>query len=212
MNSGTGSLPCSAVVAMRQPENEKSRPDGNRAGLEKDRAICFEDTKFDALAEEHRFLIGAIVNASPTTRDKVFAMLGPGDLDTPLAADALEILRVLHQDGVTNRLELTEQFAATVYDRARAQRRPGDPIPARYPCGPITWLAHAYSDAARFDDYGAAILALPYAGTGRRRALAEAAFRLARAAQCGEADHDDLASLVDKLLPLLGAYRAAVGR
>ena len=188
-------------------QNDRSRP-GQEAASEGHAGDIHDGTNFDQLAEDHRLLIGAIVNASPATRSKVFGRLGQDDLDTPLAADALEILRVLHNDGVTDRLELTEQFAATVYDRARAPRRPGDPIPARYPCGPITWLAHAYSDAARFDNFGAAILALPHAGTGRRRALAEAAFRLARAAQSGEADHDDIACLVDKLLPLLGAYRA----
>ncbi|WP_420123715.1 hypothetical protein [Nakamurella sp.] len=188
-------------------ENDRSRPAGTEAASNGHAGDVVDDTRFDLLAEEHRLLIGAIVNASPAIRDKVFAMLGPGDLDTPLAADALEILRVLHQDGVTDRLELTEQFSSTVYARARAPRRPGDPIPARYPCGPITWLARAYSDAVRLDD-GAAILAMPYAGAGRRRALAEAADRLAQAARSGEADHDDLACLVEKLLPLLGLYSA----
>lgn len=169
-----------------------------------------DDTNYDRLAEEHRLLIGAVVNATPATRSRMFTMLGPDDLDTPLASDALSILRTLHNDGVTDRLALTEQFAATVYARARAPRRPGDPIPARYPAGPVSWLAHAYCDAVRLDD-GAAILAMPYAGTGRRRALADAAWRLAQAARSGEADDDDLACVADKLRPLLDQYRAVAG-
>lgn len=196
---------------MQRLEDVRSRPAGKQAASKGHAGDVCEDISFDQLAEGHRILVGSIVNASPATRSRVFAMLGPGDLDTPLAADALEILRTLHNDGVIDRLALTEQFSATVYERARAVRQPGDPIPARYPCGPITWLAHAFSDAARLDDYGAAILALTYAGTGRRRALAESAGRLAQAARSGEADHDDLVCLVGKLLPLLDAYRAVAG-
>lgn len=156
----------------------------------------------DEDAAAHRLLIGAIVCASPGSRDRVFEMLAPGDLDTPLAADALEILRSLHQDGVIDPAVLTEQFADTVYARQKAPRRPGDGIPARYPVGPISWLANAYSDAARFDNFGAVILAMPWAGTGRRRVLAYAAGRLAEAA-LGEADDEDIAHLAGKLLPLI---------
>ena len=43
----------------------------------------------DQVAEAHRLLVGAVVNAPPSVRDRVFGLLAPGDLDTPIASDAL---------------------------------------------------------------------------------------------------------------------------
>lgn len=185
---------------MRSPEDDEGRPGGRAASSNNSLGggSTPEDINFDQLAEDHRLLIGAIINASPTSRGRVFTMLAPGDLDTPIAADALEILRTLHNDGVIDGADLTQQFAATVNARQRTARRPGDPIPVRYPVGPITWMAHAYADAARLAETGAPVMAMPYAGTGRRRAIADAADRLARVAR-SEADDQDVAAMVDAL-------------
>lgn len=192
-------------------QNEKTRPGWHQAGLDSDRAIVSNDTKFDRLAEDHRLLIGAVIAAPAPVRDRLFGMLQPGDLDTPLAADALEVLRALHSDGVTDHGDLVDQFAQTITARRRGSDRPGYLSWVRYPVGPIHWLASAFSDAAHLGEHGAVVLGLQYSGTGRRRAVADAAGRLADAARSGEADHDDLVSLVDKLLPLLDEYRAVVG-
>ena len=133
----------------------------------------------------------------------------PGDRHTAKNTTHLEILRVLHNDEVTDTADVTEQFAETVNARRRAHRQ-GDPIPASYPVGPISWLANAYCDAAKLSEVGAVVMAMVYSGTGHRRALAEASDRLAQAAR-GQADDEDMSSVVAKLLPLVERYRAVAG-
>lgn len=183
------------------PEHEKTHPTGNRVGLESDQ-LNLNDTNLDQLVDDHRQLVGSIICASAGVRDRLFRTLAPGDLDTPVAADALEILRALHADGVTDRADLCEQFADRVADRRR-NHCPGDRLKAQYPGGPKVWLATAFRDAIPLGEHGAMVLALQYSGTGHRRAVAHAADVLARAARDPQMDQDDVDAAAEHLLPLI---------
>lgn len=173
-----------------------------------DQVQCIAAGKLHQDVERERLLVGALIHCGPSTRELVFGMLAADDLDNPLAADAFEILRSLHRDGVTDIGDLSERFRLTVNARRRASRQMGDTVPFSYGGAPASWLADCYTAAAVLGDQRSAILlALPMVGAGQRRALADAAEQLAQAART-EADDDDLAALVGRLVPLLEPYRA----
>lgn len=189
-----------------QPE-KRCAPAGGTGATSDDltgSGIFHESINLDEIAVEQQRLVGAFMHAPPSVRDRVNRILEPGDL-LPVPDDAMSILRVGCARGLTEVGELAEFFTMTVHNRKRAPRKPGDPLPIRYSPGPESWIAGAFTSVARMPDLTSAIvLALPFVGTGRRRAIAYAAAELARAARNPEFDQDDIDAAVARLLKLLG--------
>lgn len=185
------------------PEIDRSRPAGNRTASTSE-LLGYPDPTGNELIGDQINWLGAYLNATPEVRRRCDRMLGRGDLDEPVA-DAYAIVRAGCDSGLTDVGDLAEYFVTAVHQRARAPRQPGDALPMRYVPGPESFIARAFTSVARMPDVtSAVVLALPFAGTGRRRAIAHAASELARAAANFEFDADDVGAASERLLALLG--------